>query len=199
MITLKQLKSLGPVQPRLTLPHQGFTLIELLTAIVILGVMGAIALPSSLNLYFRLQMDAAQGELFQAVRLAQAQARRSAQGWGVEVTQAGAGDPIEIRVAPLQADDHSANLIPLSECQARTGCLRTDISNASVNFEGLNGICVGGILRVLPQGGTSDPTLSCNYQLRSTRSTVNDRCVGFSSTIGAARSWEVDHGSASCS
>ncbi len=190
MITLKHLKRFDPVHPRLSLSHQGFTLVEILAAVAILSVMGAIAVPASINLYFRLEMDAAQGEVFQAVQLAKAQSLRTSQGWGAQVSQA-AGQSIEIRVAPLADDTLNSGLIPPDECTPTVGCLRSRVSASSVSLTPGVDPCTGNTIRFLPQGiAGAAATDICRVTLTSTNSTVTNRCIALSSFIGGARSFE---------
>jgi prepilin-type N-terminal cleavage/methylation domain-containing protein len=66
---------------RKTSSNDGYTLLEMLVVIVLIGIVGAIAIPSWLAFIDILRLNTAQDEVYRAIRQAQSEATRSKVTW----------------------------------------------------------------------------------------------------------------------
>lgn len=71
----------------LTSSNSGFTLIEQLIIIFIIGVLGAIAIPSWLGLIYRHRLATSTGQLQWAFKMAQSDAKREKTAWQVSIQE----------------------------------------------------------------------------------------------------------------
>jgi prepilin-type N-terminal cleavage/methylation domain-containing protein len=151
----------------------GFTLIELIAVTAIIGIISAITVPASLSLFSRIKMDSAQNEVLQAVRLAQSNARRYSESWGVSLS----GSPIRVEAAPVTG---APLVLDSNRCIGKS-CVNTFIDK-SVTIS--NNTFATGILVFDYKGSVVENNLG-RFQIGLSSSGSADRCIELMTILGS--------------
>jgi prepilin-type N-terminal cleavage/methylation domain-containing protein len=156
------------------LSNSGFTLIELIAVTAIIGIVSIITVPASLSLFSRIKMDSAQNEVLKAVRLAQSNARRYSESWGVSL----GGSPIRMQAAPVTGV--TPPVLDPNRC-VRKSCVN-DFLDESVTIS--NNTFTNGILVFDYNGAVVENNLG-RFQIGLSNGGSADRCIELMSILGS--------------
>lgn len=167
---------------------RGFTLLELFAVLAIIGIATAIAIPSGANLLFRLKSEAAQRELLQAMRTAQANAKRYSESWGVEVTTV--SGQMQVRAMPVNA---ATDALEPARCLQKS-CL-TYLVDKSVQL-GTSSNAFSNSVATFNARGELNELVGTHFRFDPSYGSLPDTCVVASSLLGGLRA--ISEGQAPC-
>jgi prepilin-type N-terminal cleavage/methylation domain-containing protein len=188
---------LGDEMMRSSVPKQssfaGFTIVEALVAVVIIGILAAIAVPSWQKLITNQRVSRAQEEAYQAFREARFNAEREKRPWQVQFRQN--NNRVEFDVHATNNNPNWQSLTNSAEQIAIDNCNNTNNNNFVVQFQGdgtvdETNIGCGGNAGSLRVGISFIPS---NQQQQSQPQPI--QCVYVETILGALRQEE---GTANC-
>jgi prepilin-type N-terminal cleavage/methylation domain-containing protein len=164
----KILKSARPIKT----PDAGFTLLQVLVTVVIIGILGAIAAPSWLQFRNTRILNIAQSQVYQAMRQAQSEAKRTRTVWQVSFRESN---------NVVQWATHPANATPTADSWQSLP------TNARINAQETTLTQAGGVYQLqFNHEGEVNGALG-RFTLSTPNSNKALRCVFASSLLGAIR------------